>query len=287
MSKIRLSFFAQGPVLAGGTLVLDTSTEKFSGVKVFCADHPITAPTVWYSLFAKPGLDTGSTVHYPDGTPLVLNIGEENGTTVQINYRDHDFTSEPIPIHGGFVSGVPFDIINAVGGDGETGWVAIFENHSSVARRRRTQFYPKASIGGQCSPLRAPAKEVPRLRSGFRLRARTSLAPANRLKFKSPRSMRISHRDARNLRTHSRLQRTSARRSETSRDITEREIFVNSAVPASQRKEEEGSDKADPGQVSSNSQEDAWLNDVGPVSQSAEGSDDQSGPSRLIAPPSP
>ena len=111
--------------------------------------------------------------------------------------------------------------------------------------------------------------------------------PTVPLRAGSRRSMRISHRDARNLRTHSRLQRASARRSETSRNITERETFVNSAVPASQRKEEEGSDEADPGQVSSNSPEDAWLNDVGPVSQSAEGSDDQSVGARFIAPPSP
>jgi len=120
MSRIRLSFFAHGNVLAGGSLVLDTSTETFSDVSVFCAAGPVT-PNVWYSLFATPG----SNIPYPDGTPVIINIGVQNGLTVQINYRDHGYTTDPIPIHGGFVSGVPFDILTIPGGNGETGWVAV------------------------------------------------------------------------------------------------------------------------------------------------------------------
>jgi len=80
MSRIRLSFFAHGNVLAGGSLVLDTSTETFSDVSVFCAAGPVT-PNVWYSLFATPG----SNIPYPDGTPVIINIGVQNGLTVQIN----------------------------------------------------------------------------------------------------------------------------------------------------------------------------------------------------------
>jgi len=120
MSKIRLSFFAHGNVLAGGSLVLDTRTEAFSDISVFCAAGLVT-PNVWYSEFVKPG----SNIPYPNGTPVVVNIGAQNGITVQINYHDHGFTTKPIPLHGGYVAGVPFDILNVQGGNGETGWVAV------------------------------------------------------------------------------------------------------------------------------------------------------------------
>ncbi|HTB96866.1 MAG TPA: hypothetical protein VK716_07640 [Terracidiphilus sp.] len=120
MSKIRLSFFAHGTVFAGGTLVMDTVTHAFSEISVFCSAGAVTQ-NVWYSQFAEPG----SNIPYPAGTPVVINIGAETGITVQINYHDHGYTTAPIPIQGGFVTGVPFDILKVPGGSGETGWVAV------------------------------------------------------------------------------------------------------------------------------------------------------------------
>lgn len=120
MSKIRLSFFAHGNVLAGGSLVLDTSSQTFSDISVFCASGPV-AQNVYYAEFIQPG----QTAPYPVGMPVVINIGTPNALTVQMNYHDHGFTTAPIPMHGGFVAGVPFDVLHVLGGNGQTGWVSV------------------------------------------------------------------------------------------------------------------------------------------------------------------
>ena len=94
--------------------------------------------------------------------------------------------------------------------------------------------------------------------------------PTIPLRHNSRRSMRISHRVARNP---GRLHAAPGRRLEPSRDVARR----NTYGPASHLKEEDSgvacerqvqADEVCPDQLASVAEEDAWLNDVGPVSQS-------------------
>jgi hypothetical protein len=121
MSKIRLSMFAYvqfGNFAAGASLVLDTQTQTFSDISV-TSNAGVIAPNVWNAQF------TPAHWKYPQGMPLIINIGTEGGLTLQMNYQDHGDTSPAIPMDGGFVEGIPFDILGIAEGMGGTGWVAV------------------------------------------------------------------------------------------------------------------------------------------------------------------
>ena len=105
MSKIRLTFVANcGAVAAGGSLVLDTSSQHYSDVSVVCTGGHHVAHKVSASNFAPPPSK------YPAGTPMLINMGDPNGVVVQLDYAILGFTSPPIPLDGGFVEGIPFSI---------------------------------------------------------------------------------------------------------------------------------------------------------------------------------
>lgn len=119
MSKIRLTFVAScGAVAAGGSLVLDTTSQQYSDVLVVCTGGHHVAHRVSASKFAPPP------AQYPAGTPMLINMGDPNGVVVQLDYAIHGFTSPAIPLNGGFVEGIPFSI-NVQGAQPGTGWVVV------------------------------------------------------------------------------------------------------------------------------------------------------------------
>ncbi|HVT97789.1 MAG TPA: hypothetical protein VHE33_09795 [Acidobacteriaceae bacterium] len=120
MSKVRLTFVANcGSVAAGGSLVLDTSTQQFSDVSVFCTGGHHVAHKVSEAKFAPPPSQ------YPAGTPMLINMGDPNGVVVQLNYAIHGFTSPAIPMAGGFVQGIPFAVNNVQGATPGSGSVVV------------------------------------------------------------------------------------------------------------------------------------------------------------------
>ena len=119
MSKVRLTFVAKcGAVGAGGSLVLDTTTQHYTDVLVVCTGGHLVDPKVSYKAFAPPP------PNYPPGTPTVINIGDPKGVVVQMDYAIHGSDSPAIPITGGYVEGVPFSI-NVQGAQPGTGAVVV------------------------------------------------------------------------------------------------------------------------------------------------------------------
>jgi hypothetical protein len=140
VAKIRISFVASGLIAAAGSLVLDTTAQQYSDVSVVCTGGYSVAPGVWFQQFEGPGGP------YPEGTPTIINIGSQTeGITVQMNYNDHADTDPPIPINGGFVSGVPFDFL-IPGGYGATGWVVVTPVPGPGPQ-------PPSGLKGQAEPL--------------------------------------------------------------------------------------------------------------------------------------
>lgn len=107
MSNLRLTFIASnfGPYnqVFVGSLLWDTGTNVLSELSLTGYGPFLVAPVLGPPRFSPPP------ANYPAGCLTFLNMGDPNGTRLQINFGDHGFLDQPLkPAPGTY--NAPFDL---------------------------------------------------------------------------------------------------------------------------------------------------------------------------------